>query len=112
MKCCPVAQSGRPDKAFTPHPAMCAELPDGAALMFTRFAFVAFRQRVGEMWVNLQREQTQGIKTFWIDNRHVVGSADGLAGKVGTCAPADVQRTAFDDIHNRRQQSAFAAFFQ
>ena len=64
------------------------------------------------MWVNLQREQTQRIKAFGIDNRHVVGGADGLAGKVGTRAPADVQRTAFDDIHDRRQQPALTTLFQ
>ncbi len=38
--------------------------------------------RVGKVRVNLQREQPQRVKTLRIDNRHIVGGADGRAGEI------------------------------
>ena len=73
---------------------------------------MAFRQRVGEVRVDLQREQIQRIETLRIDNRHIVGGTNGWASKVSACTPADIQRATFYYVGNGCQKPAYAAFFQ
>eukprot|EP01084_Bolivina_argentea_P163479 284401_1 len=73
---------------------------------------MAFRQRVGEVRVDLQREQIQRIETLRIDNRHIVGGTNGWASKVSACAPANIQCATFNHVSNWCQQPALAALFQ
>ena len=72
----PVADRDTNHRSFRRHG------PPVADTLFAGFTLMPGRQRVGEVRVNLEREQPQRIKSLRIDNRHIVGGANGRAGEV------------------------------
>lgn len=83
-----------------------------ANTLFTGFIFMVFRQRVGEVRVDLQREQIQRIEILRIDNRYIVGGTNSWVSKVSVCVLVNIQSVTFNYVSNWCQQFAFAVLFQ
>jgi len=81
------AEHGAFAQSHNSHPGV--DFQEFKDALFAGFPGMTFRVGVEVVGIDLEGEQGEGVEAQGVGDRHVVGSAQGRAGHVGTGAPPD-----------------------
>jgi len=73
--------------------------------LFTGLAAMPFRILVEVMRIDLKRNESEAVKPFWVDDRHIVGGPQSGTGYVGTGTPTNKGDTGHDTLTDQREES-------